>query len=244
MAKRPADKGLPTAVGDGVLACTLEDGESLCLISRKTSYGPARSVAFDVDCAEKRFPNQGRVVFGFALSNSQERGIALLLAAAPGGEELQGQLQEDRGGAGRVLGNSKKVSAPPGALVKWRVRLSWKDPWLAWFVNGGRAGLVRLSPEQAQLLRDCRIMMVAGLFDNNVPGDNLKLRLRRISVGEPQDKDFEGSEALREPGPAPGPGDPQPQPQPQPQPGPGPQPGPWPPRGPGPRPDPMPKPIR
>ena len=239
VARRPVEKGYPLTFADGVLSCPLEDGQSLGMIARNATYGQSRSFSFDVDCSEKRFLSRGRVVFGFVLANKgDERRLALLLSTAPGGEELSSQLQEEQGGAGRLLSEGRKAVAAPNAFFKWRLRISWKEPFLVWFVNGQRVGMARLPAEQCRIIGASRVVAVAGLADNEVPEDSLRLRVRRLSLGAPQPRDFEGTEGIPDPNMKPRPPEHQPQPQPQPQHQPRPpQPGPWP--QPQPRPEPQ-----
>jgi serine/threonine-protein kinase len=215
----------PLRLGAGGVAFDVDPAEIVLIHATKRTCGDEFSIAYRVDCSGKKLKDRGHVAFGFSLNKSGggPRGRGALACIVPPSRKAAGTIilaDMARGLAQKPVYRGKEVAPAGKMLGEWHLRVSWKSPLLAWFVNGQRAGIVKVSEKRARQISDSKPAIYAGIFPSPTRDDSASLKISQIALGKPYDKDFEGGAALSELKEPERPPDRRPRPGPRPFPGP------------------------
>ena len=151
--------------------------------------------------------------------------LAVICGAVPRDRGLVSGFYRDDGRELRSKHLISGVTVPASGSVfgSWQVRVSWRTPDVAWFVNGKRVGAGRLSGADAGKVAAAPVALYCGMFNSRQKDDAVTVKMTEIAVGLPHKEDFAGTAGP----PAP----PEPPPEPEFRPRPRPRPRPWRPPG-------------
>ncbi len=194
---RPDQKS-PIGVRAGNLELDVVTGDVLIIWTPNTQYGKKRSVCFTVDCSGKARKDRGHIAFGFSLGDAS--GFArptLLCRADAGSKTVTSQLFNNvlSWQRAKPMASGEKIK-PRGELFgTYHLRLSWQSNTLAWFLNGRRAGLVRLPDRSAKRLSSAHLTLIVGIMPGGAE-NSAKLKIGRIAYGQAYSRDFETKGAI------------------------------------------------
>ncbi len=215
LTRNPDSRKSAVALGRGQLSAKVISGEAMVITSKRLRYGRERSVSFQVDIGEKALKDRGYVAFGFPVSRKPDmrKRLAVIFGAVPRLRGLTNAFHHDDGQELRSKRLIPGGTVPVGGSVfgSYHVRISWRSPNLAWFVNGKRTGAGHVSGDDARKVSEAPVALYCGMFLSPAKGDKLTIKISKIAVGLPHTKDFDGAARLPEP---PGPG-PSPRPRPR-----------------------------
>ncbi len=215
-ARRPDAARTPVALGRGHLAVDISPGDVMVASSRTHRFGKECSVSFRIDCSEKRIKNRGHAAFGFPMTGGQglndRLGVCAVLVCTRN-ELISAMVKNIAVGPRRErIVEGKPIQAGEALLEPWNARLSWKSPCVAWFLNGKRVAVGKLKENDARRIADSAVAIYWGMYPSRDTDDKVNVKVSRVAVGLPHEKDFEGAETLPEPGREDDPPEPRPRP--------------------------------
>jgi eukaryotic-like serine/threonine-protein kinase len=158
------------------------------------------SASLTIDCSSKKPIDSGHVAFGFSLNDSSgiDGRSALICRADASRKSVRHYLLENmvRGFRQKPLFSAN--SAPPNGKLfgTYLLRISWKSPTLAWFINGKRVGIVKLASGHATRMSQANFALLAGMFSSRSRDQSVTLKISRIAVGKSHELDFKNATSI------------------------------------------------
>ncbi|MHC4916638.1 MAG: DNRLRE domain-containing protein, partial [Planctomycetota bacterium] len=199
-AQRPDAARTPVSLGRGQLAADISPGDIMVVSSRTRSFERECSASFRIDCSERRYKDRGHSTLGFVVTEGQglDGRIGMSAVLVYSRREVISALVRSvsHGPRRNRMAEGKSIQAGEKLLEPWNVRISWKSPYVAWFINGQRVGMTRLSEEDARKVSTSAVALYWGMYPSRDMTATAKVKVSRIALGKPHEKDFEGAERL------------------------------------------------